>query len=79
MYPMSDIHHNPEIYPDPLLYDPGRRTPEAKGITFVGFGTGAYKSDFALREQQGSPIIAFSYLGYRKTPLYRSSYGAYAN
>ncbi|KAJ7578343.1 cytochrome P450 [Mycena floridula] len=42
-YPMSDIHHNPLIHPNPGLFDPGRNLAvEGQGITFIGFGAGRH-------------------------------------
>ncbi|KAF8737882.1 hypothetical protein AX14_012256 [Amanita brunnescens Koide BX004] len=40
VYPFSDVHLNPQLYPDPWKFDPGR--PEVKGTSFayVGWGGG---------------------------------------
>ena len=40
IYPFSDVHLDPELYPDPWKFDPGR--PEASQVPFgyVGWGSG---------------------------------------
>ena len=46
IYPMSEVHLNPEFYPDPLKYDPGRwlrpdPVPKAT-FPFLGWGAGRH-------------------------------------
>lgn len=42
-YLMSDIHHNPLIYPDAHTFRPDREPAKtAEGVTFIGFGTGSF-------------------------------------
>ncbi|EDR08032.1 uncharacterized protein LACBIDRAFT_297641 [Laccaria bicolor S238N-H82] len=40
IYPFSDVHLDPEIYPDPWKFDPGRRAPEKTPFSYVGWGGG---------------------------------------
>lgn len=44
-YPIADVHHNPDIYPDPMRWDPNRfaRGEDKKQHwAFVGWGTGRH-------------------------------------
>lgn len=46
-YQISDIHLDPEVYPEPLKWDPGRHLPERaeekkKPNAFVGWGSGKH-------------------------------------
>lgn len=40
VYPFSDIHHNPEVYPDPLEFRPGREIPTNVPYAHLGWGAG---------------------------------------
>ncbi|KIJ99908.1 hypothetical protein K443DRAFT_155252 [Laccaria amethystina LaAM-08-1] len=40
IYPFSDVHLDPEIYPDPWKFDPGRRAPEKTPFGYLGWGGG---------------------------------------
>ncbi|KAG5651880.1 hypothetical protein H0H81_007074 [Sphagnurus paluster] len=47
VYPLADVHHDPGIYPDPLMFDPGRYDEdraEGKNVNmgFVGWGAGRH-------------------------------------
>ena len=42
IYPFSDVHLDPEIYPDPWKFDPGRRVPEKTPFSYVGWGGGMW-------------------------------------
>lgn len=39
MYPFSDVHLDPELYPDPWSFAPGRPQPEAP-MSYVAWGAG---------------------------------------
>jgi cytochrome P450 len=39
MYPFSDVHLDPALYPDPWTFDPARPEPKREGA-FVGWGAG---------------------------------------
>jgi sterol 14-demethylase len=45
-YLVDDLHFNPEYYPEPERWDPGRYLPEHEGrsppLPFVGWGTGRH-------------------------------------
>ncbi|RXW21870.1 hypothetical protein EST38_g4005 [Candolleomyces aberdarensis] len=40
VYPFSDIHHNSEVYPDPLEFRPGREIPSNVPYAHLGWGAG---------------------------------------
>ena len=40
VYPFSDVHLDPALYPDPWTFDPTRPEPKREGA-FVGWGAGA--------------------------------------
>lgn len=48
VYPFSDVHLDPQLYPDPWRFDPGR--PEQKmPFAYVGWGGGEYHDVFFVR------------------------------
>ncbi|PPQ80554.1 hypothetical protein CVT25_001588 [Psilocybe cyanescens] len=40
IYPFSDVHLDPEIYPDPWKFDPSRKEPTHVPFAYVGWGGG---------------------------------------
>ncbi|TFK34453.1 cytochrome P450 [Crucibulum laeve] len=40
IYPFSDVHLDPELYPDPWKFDPGRKEPVNTPFGYVGWGGG---------------------------------------
>ncbi|KAG2008396.1 cytochrome P450 [Coprinopsis cinerea AmutBmut pab1-1] len=40
IYPFSDVHLDPEIYPDPWKFDPGRKDADHVPFGYVGWGGG---------------------------------------
>ncbi|KAH9478669.1 Cytochrome P450 monooxygenase claM [Psilocybe cubensis] len=40
IYPFSDVHLDPEIYPDPWKFDPSRKEPAHIPFSYVGWGGG---------------------------------------
>ncbi|KDR80096.1 hypothetical protein GALMADRAFT_92315 [Galerina marginata CBS 339.88] len=40
IYPFSDVHLDPELYPDPWKFDPGRKQPNHVPFSYVGWGGG---------------------------------------
>lgn len=40
VYPFSDVHLNPEYYPDPWKFDPGRPEVKNTSYSYVGWGGG---------------------------------------
>ena len=47
VYPFSDVHLDPEIYPEPWRFDPGRREVDNVSFAYVGWGSG--KRPFVLQ------------------------------
>ncbi|KAK2464566.1 hypothetical protein APHAL10511_003424 [Amanita phalloides] len=40
VYPFSDVHLNPQLYPDPWKFDPGRAAVKGTSYGYVGWGGG---------------------------------------
>lgn len=40
IYPFSDVHLDPELYPDPWRFNPGRNEPKEVPFAYVGWGGG---------------------------------------
>lgn len=40
IYPFSDVHLDPELYPDPWKFDPARKEPDGVPYSYVGWGGG---------------------------------------
>jgi len=40
VYPFSDVHLNPDLYPDPWKFDPSRNFEKETGYGYVGWGGG---------------------------------------
>ncbi|KAF8814788.1 cytochrome P450 [Phlegmacium glaucopus] len=40
IYPFSDVHLDPEVYPDPWKFDPSRKEPTHVPFSYVGWGGG---------------------------------------
>jgi hypothetical protein len=40
IYPFSDVHLDPEIYPNPWWFDPGRKEAKRAQLSHVGWGGG---------------------------------------
>jgi cytochrome P450 len=40
VYPFSDVHLDPKIYPDPWRFDPGRKEVNDALFSYVGWGGG---------------------------------------
>lgn len=41
VYPFSDVHLNPDIYPDPWKFDPNRQPETKTAYGYVGWGGGS--------------------------------------
>jgi cytochrome P450 len=42
VYPFSDVHLDPEIYPDPWKFDPGRAENKDIPLAYLGWGGGKW-------------------------------------
>jgi sterol 14-demethylase len=42
IYPFSDVHLDPDLYPDPWKFDPGRKEPEGVPYSYIGWGGGKH-------------------------------------
>lgn len=40
VYPFSDVHLDPEIYPEPWRFDPSRKEVSKVDLAYVGWGVG---------------------------------------
>ncbi|KAJ7268560.1 cytochrome P450 [Mycena rebaudengoi] len=40
VYPFSDVHLDPELYPEPWRFDPSRKEPPNTDLAYVGWGVG---------------------------------------
>jgi len=40
LYLTADVHFDPELYPNPRLFDPDRKYPNNRDYTFLGWGSG---------------------------------------
>jgi sterol 14-demethylase len=40
VYPFSDVHLNPDLYPDPWKFDPGRKEVTDIPFAYLGWGGG---------------------------------------
>ncbi|KAJ7268532.1 cytochrome P450 [Mycena rebaudengoi] len=40
VYPFSDVHLDPELYPEPWRFDPSRKEPLKTDLAYVGWGVG---------------------------------------
>lgn len=58
VYPFSDIHLNPQLYPDPWTFDPDR-TQRTAQYEYVGWGGGKY----LLNRNDSTMLSIFSMLG----------------
>ena len=48
VYPFSDVHLDPDLYPDPWKFDPSRMEPKTS-FGYVGWGGGAFSGYLFLR------------------------------
>jgi sterol 14-demethylase len=46
VYPFSDVHLDPEIYPDPWRFDPGRKEANHAPFAYLGWGGGKENPSF---------------------------------
>ena len=42
IYPFSDVHLDPSLYPDPWRFDPAREFPSKASFAYVGWGGGKF-------------------------------------
>ncbi|KAG6829615.1 hypothetical protein H0H92_004022 [Tricholoma furcatifolium] len=69
-YPLADVHHNPEIYPQPLKFDPGRYDEgraEDKKVAFgyVGWGAGRHPClGMRVAKLEMKLVLALIFAGY---------------
>lgn len=49
IYPFSDVHLDPELYPDPWKFDPGRKEATHVPYGYVGWGGGQWHCCFDRR------------------------------
>ena len=48
VYPFSDVHLDPEIYPNPWRFDPSRKEVSKIDLAYVGWGVGQSVPSFLL-------------------------------
>ncbi|KAG6860941.1 hypothetical protein C0995_005771 [Termitomyces sp. Mi166 len=67
----ADVHHNPEIYPEPLLFDPGRYD-EGRGedkkvpLGYVGWGAGRHPcAGMRIAKLEMKLVLALIFAGYK--------------
>ena len=69
MYHMGDIHQDPEVYPEPLRWDPGRYLPERaedkkKPYGYLGWGLGRHPCPGQRFARLESNMITAFFLAY---------------
>ena len=82
VYHLDDLHFNPEYYPEPERWDPGRYLPEHEGksppLPFVGWGTGRHPcgefSSHQCDERCETDKTGCIYSGNEGEPLSRRPY-----
>jgi len=69
-YSVADVHHNPEIYPDPSRFDPGRfdvgREEDKKvPLAFLGWGVGRHPcAGMRVAKLEMKLVLALIFAGY---------------
>ncbi|KAG6820270.1 hypothetical protein H0H93_003100 [Arthromyces matolae] len=73
VYPFSDVHLDPTIYPDPWKFDPGRKSVKHAPFAYVGWGGGKTLClGTRLAKVQLKLITAMFLLGFRHTVVDKS-------
>jgi sterol 14-demethylase len=65
VYPFSDVHLDPEIYPDPWRFDPGRKEANHAPFAYLGWGGGKENPSFL------SEVDAYSFSQEKRPALAR--------
>ena len=69
MYHLSDVHMNPDIYPEPLRFDPGRFLPDRaedkrRPLGYIGWGVGRHPCPGQRFAKLESNVITAFFLAY---------------
>jgi cytochrome P450 len=59
VYPFSDVHLDPDLYPNPWMFDPGRPAPDSKSAySYVGWGGGMKRLRLIFHSSRALTVLS---------------------